>query len=126
MLRLFRLILPAFLLLAMSTTASAQRALRPLGIQAQFTQSSFQRRALNIGDDGGTPRWLKWGIVGAVAGAALFAAAGQSNTDAGHSVAGDALYGAATGFVLVGGSIALWDWLCSGNTSSRRAGMCGG
>jgi hypothetical protein len=75
---------------------------------------------------GGTPRWLKWGLVGAVAGAALFAAAGQSNTDKGHSAASDALYGAATGFVLLGGSIALWDWLCAGDTGSRRAGMCGG
>jgi len=71
------------------------------------------------------PRWAKWGIVGAVAGGVLFAVVGQSNVDRDHSVAGDALYGAATGFVILGGAVALYDWVCADDTPSRRSGLCG-
>jgi len=74
---------------------------------------------------GGMPRWAKWGIVGAVAGGVLFAVVGQSNVDRDHSVAGDALYGAATGFVILGGAVALYDWVCADDTPSRRSGLCG-
>ena len=124
MLRSFQLVVPAFLLLFMGAPALAQRA-APLGVQSHRVPSAAAHGGVMMADSGGMPRWVKWGLVGAAGGAALFAAAGQSNTDPGHSVAGDALYGAATGFVLVGGAVALWDWLCHGDTSSRRAGMCG-
>jgi len=125
MLRNFQLVVLAFLLLFVSATARAQRV-APLGIQSHFSRSAAEHQSVMMADSGAMPRWVKWGLVGAVGGAVLFAAAGQSNTDASHSAAGDALYGAATGFVVIGGAVALWDWLCSGDTGSRRAGMCGG
>ena len=115
-----------FLALAIiSSPASAQFSPAPIGFHLQHAQAQpLEARAMAAG--GGMPRWVKWGIVGAVAGGALFAAAGQSDTDHNHSTASDALYGAATGFVMLGGGVALWDWLCHGDTKSRRAGMCGG
>ena len=77
-------------------------------------------------DEGGTPRWVKWGLVGAAGGALLFAFAGQSSGDANkHSALGDAAYGAATGFVIIGGAIWIYDRICSRGSRSRAAGMCG-
>lgn len=73
----------------------------------------------------GMPGWLKWGIVGAIAGGTSFALAGNIDTGRNHSVVGDFAYGAATGFVLVAGGIRLYDWVCGGDTRSRRAGLCG-
>jgi len=81
---------------------------------------------ITIQTSGGMPRWVKWGVVGAVAGGAFFAVAGQSNVDGHHSAAGDALVGAAAGFVIIGGGVAFWDHMCAGDTRSRRSGMCGG
>lgn len=78
-----------------------------------------------VADGGGMPHWVKWGLVGAVGGGLLFALAGQSNTDQNHSVAGDAAYGAATGFVLIGGGVWFYDWVCSRGSRSRAAGLCG-
>ena len=112
-------------LITLSMPVSAQFVAVPIGVHFQTT-SVHQRETRAMSAQGGTPRWVKWGIVGAVAGGALFALAGQSNTDHSHSAAGDVLYGAATGFVILGGGIALWDWLCHGDTKSRRSGLCGG
>ena len=110
-----------------SMPASAQFAPPAVGIHLQSVVTrSHETQTMTRGTGAGMPRWVKWGIAGAVAGGALFAMAGQSDTGHNHSAAGDALYGAATGFVLVGGSIALWDWLCRGDTKSRRSGLCGG
>ena len=104
---------------------AAQRIQAPIGVHYQFRPaSSAIVGSVSVGG-GGTPRWVKWGIVGAVAGGALFAFAGQQNTDQNHSMAGDFAYGAATGFVILGGGVALWDWLCAGDTKSRRSGLCG-
>ena len=72
----------------------------------------------------GTPRWVRWGLVGAVAGAVTFPLLGGLSGSDG-SAAGDALAGAAVGFVILGGAVALWDALCAGQTGSRRAGLCG-
>jgi hypothetical protein len=112
-------------LIALSMPASAQFVPAPLGFHSQ-SSATQHREARAMSGGGGMPRWVKWGIVGAVAGGALFALAGQSNTDHSHSTASDALYGAATGFVILGGGIALWDWLCHGDTKSRQSGLCGG
>jgi hypothetical protein len=78
-----------------------------------------------VAGDAATQRWLKWGLVGAVGGGMLFAIAGQSDSRHSHSVAGDAAYGAATGFVLVGGGVWFYDWVCSRGSRSRAAGLCG-
>lgn len=113
------------LLLIVPRPANAQRLAQPIGIVAQRS-SSPNAQLLAFQSPGGMPRWVKWGLVGAVAGGVLFALAGQSNVEGGRSVAGDAFYGAATGFVILGGGVALYDWMCAGDTRSRRSGLCGG
>jgi hypothetical protein len=113
------------LLLIAPRPASAQRFSAPIGFVARQS-STANTQALAFQSSGRMPRWVKWGIVGGVAGGVLFAVAGQSDVDHSHSVAGDALYGAATGFVILGGAIALYDWMCAGDTGFRRRGLCGG
>jgi len=71
------------------------------------------------------PAWLKWGLVGAGAGAVTFPLLGGLASDSNHQPARDAALGAAAGFVIVGGAVALWQALCGPDSASRRAGMCG-
>ena len=71
------------------------------------------------------PRWVGWGLVGAAAGALTFPLLGSMASDSESHPARDATVGALGGFVIVGGSIALWDAMCRGDTRSRRAGLCG-
>lgn len=125
MLRHITLSFAVVLLLIEPRPASAQRFAQPIGFVAQRS-SSPNAHLLAVQSFGGTPRWVKWGLVGAVAGGVLFAVAGQSNVEGGHNVARDAFYGAATGFVILGGAVALYDWMCAGDTRSRRSGLCGG
>lgn len=112
------------LLLIAPWPANAQRLAQPIGFTAQRS-SSQNAHLVALQSSGGMPRWVKWGLAGAVAGGVLFAVAGQSNVEGGRSVAGDIFYGAAAGFVIVGGGIALYDWMCGGDTRSRRSGLCG-
>jgi hypothetical protein len=72
------------------------------------------------------PTWLKWGLVGAAAGAVTLPLLGSLASDSRGEPARDAFVGAAAGFVIVGGSVALWQALCGPDSSSRRAGLCGG
>ena len=71
------------------------------------------------------PTWVKWGLVGAAAGAVTFPLLGSMASDSRGNAAGDAVAGAAVGFVIVGGGVALWQALCGPDSSSRRAGLCG-
>ena len=73
--------------------------------------------------DGGRPRWVKWGLIGAVAGAATFALLSQSADDP-NPVLQDAAVGAVVGFVTIGGAVAFYDWVCKPDSSSERAGLC--
>ncbi len=112
------------LLLVAPTVAEAQRTVRFI----EFVPAPASRRtpaSIAFESTGGMPRWAKWGIAGAIAGGLLFAVAGQSNVGGGHSAAGDALAGAAAGFVVIGGGVALYDAMCAGDTRSRRSGLCG-
>ncbi|MGI8401733.1 MAG: hypothetical protein ACR2NS_09065 [Gemmatimonadaceae bacterium] len=90
------------------------------------TSSSNAHTRVAAQASGGTPRWVKWGLVGAAAGAVVFSIAGQSNAAGNRSVASDAIAGAAIGFVILGGGIALYDSVCSPDSGSPRAGLCGG
>ena len=71
------------------------------------------------------PAWLKWGLVGAGAGAVTFPLLGSMASDTRSEPAKDAVAGAAVGFVIVGGGVALWQAVCGPDSSSRRAGLCG-
>ena len=124
MLRRFTLSFAIVLLPIAPRPANAQR-LAPIGFIEQRS-SIPNAHLLSFQSSGGMPRWVKWGLVGAVAGGVLFAVAGQSNVERGHSAAADAFYGAASGFVILGGAVALYDWMCAGDTRSRRSGLCGG
>ena len=67
----------------------------------------------------GTPRWLRWGLVGAIGGAVIYTAASSGNDNAGN-VVGRALTGAAVGFIIVGGSVAIYDSMCHAGGSGCR------
>lgn len=71
------------------------------------------------------PRWVRWGLIGAAAGAVTLPVLSSLARDDEVHLGRAALAGALSGFVIVGGSIAIWDALCAGNTRSRRAGLCG-
>lgn len=71
------------------------------------------------------PRWVRWGLVGAATGAVALPLLGSMASDSEAHPARDAFAGAAIGFVVIGGAVALWDALCAPGTSSRRAGLCG-
>jgi hypothetical protein len=71
------------------------------------------------------PRWLTWGIVGAGLGAVTFALLGQlGSPDEPNPVLRDAAFGAAAGFVILGGSVAVYDLVCAPGSTSQRAGLC--
>lgn len=123
--RIITLSIAVVLLLIAPRVTTAQRLAPPIGFVSQRSPSP-NAHLLAFQSSGGMPRWVKWGLVGAFAGGVLATVAGQSNIEGGHSVADDAFYGAATGFVILGGGVALYDWLCAGNTRSRRGGLCGG
>jgi peptidoglycan/LPS O-acetylase OafA/YrhL len=73
------------------------------------------------------PRWVRWGLVGAGAGAVTFALLGRATIDTQpNPVLHDAALGAAAGFVIVGGSVALYDLVCAPDSAARRSGLCSG
>lgn len=80
--------------------------------------------SLAFQDGGGTPRWVKWGLVGAAAGAVTFALLSGTDTGGDRNAAADAALGAAFGFAILGGGIAFYDWVCKPDSSSQRAGLC--
>ena len=82
-------------------------------------------RTMYAGTGRAMPAWLKWGLIGAGAGAVTFPLLGSMASDSRSEPATNAVAGAAVGFVVVGGGVALWQALCGPDSSSRRAGLCG-
>ena len=82
-------------------------------------------RAIYAGAARAMPTWLKWGLVGAGAGAVTFPLLGSMASDSQSNAGANAVAGAAVGFVIVGGGVALWHAVCGPDSSSRRAGLCG-
>lgn len=74
--------------------------------------------------DGGRPRWVKWGLVGAAAGAVTGALLSGTSSDGNGNTVQDAAVGAVFGFAILGGAIALYDLVCKPDSSSERAGLC--
>lgn len=72
-----------------------------------------------------TPTWVKWGLVGAAAGAVALPLIAPLASDSPQRAARDVVAGAAIGFVVIGGSVALWQAICGPDSASRRAGLCG-
>lgn len=113
----------ALSLCLVASTASAQHVReRRIGFTGDATRKALQPASI-LGNS--TPRWVKWGMAGAVGGAILFSVAGQSNPDGDRSAIGDAALGAAIGFVILGGAIAVYDAVCAPESGSRRSGLCG-
>ncbi|HVF41116.1 MAG TPA: hypothetical protein VM939_14535 [Gemmatimonadaceae bacterium] len=72
------------------------------------------------------PRWVKAAVIGGVSGGLLFAALHSLLGDwAENSMAHDVAIGAIGGGVILGGSIALYDVVCSDDSRSRELGLCG-
>ncbi len=119
-----------FLLVVLSLTAiqtaSAQRV-QPIGVTPHAItnysplSTASKKSVSDLPGNSGTPRWVRWGLVGAIGGAVLFTLADGFNSGA-HSTGSNILAGAATGFVVVGGGVLLYDSVCSGGGHS---GFCG-
>jgi hypothetical protein len=110
------------LAIVIPASASAQRATQVGVSSAQAVHlSAFPAPAPTdntvMATSSGMPRWLRWGLIGAVAGAVIWTAADAGNNHTG-SVLDHALAGAATGFIIVGGGVAIYDAVCD----SRRGG----
>jgi hypothetical protein len=103
---------------ALGASASAELPVRSLPLAGiDFQRVSVARES--------TPRWLKWGLIGSGVGAVTFALLGRTTIDSSpNPVLQDAALGAAAGFVLLGGSIALYDAVCAPASVSRGAGLC--
>jgi len=131
------LVLPSVLVLALGSAVplAAQRVETRVAVSrthsapqtsADDAATAAVRAAAAAADSGrGLPRWVRWGLVGAAAGAVTFPLLNSMSIDPQHSAAEAAALGAVTGFVIVGGSVALWDAGCRGDTRPRRAGLCG-
>lgn len=124
-----RFLFCTFILFAVAPVAAAQRVPSPIGAAAPQINAvegliPAPARARRSAADGRTPSWVKWGLVGAGVGALTFPLLSTLASDSGSNVAADAAAGAVIGFVVVGGSVALWQAICGPGTSSRRAGMC--
>jgi hypothetical protein len=94
-----------------------------LGFRATVSSAGPSASRISLQASGGTPRWVKWGLVGAVGGAALFALLSQTADDP-NPVLQDAAVGAIAGFVTIGGAVAFYDWVCKPDSRSERAGLC--
>jgi hypothetical protein len=117
---------------------AAQSADHPIGARLQVGRQSLRTTSppdrsasLNFRlqrdiatDQRPMPAWLKWGIIGAGVGAVTFAVLGRIPSEP-NPVLQDAAVGAAAGFAVVGGGVALYSWMCGRGSASRRAGMCG-
>ena len=100
-------------------SAGAQRT-EPLGFNTHAAVATTQLHmstAAALPGNSGMPRWVRWGLVGAVGGAVLFVVA-----DSNHSVGSRIISGAATGFVVVGGGVLLYDAVCGGSGPSAFCG----
>ena len=102
---------------------NAQAAARPAGAQ-RLTSNVVESRIVTDGRP--MAPWLKWGLVGAGAGAIAFGLLGQARVGGEPSpVLQDAAVGAVIGFAVIGGAVAFYTWVCSPDSRSRRAGLCG-
>lgn len=95
-----------------------------LAFRANISPVVQPTSSLSLQEYGGTPRWVKWGLIGAAAGAATFALLSGTSTDADRSATKDAAAGAVFGFVVLGGGVAFYDWVCKPDSASERAGLC--
>lgn len=115
----------ATVILAPGRTAAAQTlGDAQLGVRVNVPSAPRSAASLSLQESGGIPRWVKWGLVGAAAGAVTFAL--LSGTDAGgdRNATADAALGAVFGFVVLGGGVAFYDWVCKPGSGSQRAGLC--
>ena len=115
----------ATVILAPGRTAAAQTlADAQLGLRVNVSSAPQPAALLSLQESGGTPRWVKWGLVGAAAGAVSFALLSGTDTDGDRNATKDAAVGAVFGFAILGGAIAFYDWVCKPGSGSQRAGLC--
>ena len=108
------------LVLALSLVASASaEAQRPvaLGVTSHSTPRVPATNAAALSSNSAMPSWVRWGLLGALGGAILFTV-----VDSNHSVGSRIISGAATGFVVVGGGVLLYDSVCAGSGPSAFCG----
>lgn len=109
--------------LTVAQVAQAQRIARIGFAPRPAVAARVASKAAALPGNSGMPRWVRWGLVGAIGGAALFTLADALNNGR-HSVGSDILAGAATGFVVIGGGVLVYDAICSPGSNSH-SGFCG-
>ena len=117
-------IVAAAILVPASSAAAQSLGDVQLGFRVNVPSAVQPTPSLSLQENGGMPRWVKWGLVGAVAGAATFALLSGTDTDGDRNAAADAAMGAVFGFAILGGGIAFYDWVCKPDSGSQRAGLC--
>lgn len=122
--RLLAAFLAAAILAPASDAAAQSLGDAQLGFRANVSSVVPPAPLLSLQESGGTPRWVKWGLIGAAAGAATFALLSGTSTEGDRNAATDAALGAVFGFAILGGGIAFYDWVCKPDSGSQRAGLC--
>jgi len=100
-------------------------ALRSAPVDTMSRAIGELSRASYAGAGRAMPAWLKWGLIGAGVGAVTSPLLASMASDSRGEPAQAAVAGAAAGFVIVGGGVAVWQAVCGPDSSSRRAGLCG-
>ena len=106
------------LTLCIAQTAGAQRVERIGFAPTAQSRARVMPHLAALPGNSGMPRWVRWGLVGAVGGAALFTLVDALNSSSSH-LGTDILAGAVTGFVVVGGGVLIYDAACSPGSGSR-------
>ena len=130
--RVMRLIGALLTLVVVAPCLSAQQARSPWNVSVADAIGSAPGNApwyptfgVNAAALAKVPTWVKWGFVGAGIGAVGLPLLSSLASDSPQRPARDAVIGAVAGFVIVGGSVALWHVVCGPQSASRRAGLCG-
>ncbi len=131
--RLFALVL-VFFLIAVPKAFAQKTGDASIGLPVQPGDVTGGRDTVvtfggyRIPDQPTRPRWLKAAAFGAVGGALLalagHALASGSDSD-GRSLSTDVMIGVVGGAAIAGTTIAFFDWICSPDSPSRQAGLCG-
>ncbi len=123
-----RLIIFLSLVLLTSTTVAAQQAER-VGVEPSNANAiSHQIDGVSSGlrPERGAPRWQRAAVVGAVTGGLGFAVLHVmfQSWNPQNSMAHDLALGVIGGAVVAGGTVALYDWICTPGSASDNAGLC--
>lgn len=117
-------VLPVFFIALINSDAFAQSSRdAQLGVRQPHVSAVVVSVPVTF-QEGSRPRWIKWGLIGAAAGAVTFGVLSRASTEEPNPLLPDVALGAVAGFVILGGAVALYDLVCKPDSMSERAGLC--